>query len=155
MTPLLRTLPALLVLGMLIVSSTDLAAQVTLRPSLGLQTFSFIGNAPAADPLAPVGARNEPLGGGFDGGQPGARLQLEISSDKDAILRFPLSLEYFSFDGKTTFSVTSRSSGRPQRLTFTHTGNILTANLGVTAAFFEQPEINGFTHRLAQVYALN
>lgn len=128
-------------LAFLAMMSASASAQVSLRPSLGLQTFSFLGDPPAAQLMAPVADRSAPLGGGFEGAQPGIRFQLEIAGREDGILRFPLSVEYFSFDGKTTFAANTRRSDRPQRITFTHTGNILTANLGVTAAFFDKQKI--------------
>ena len=129
----------LLLLGIGLTSTSS--AQVILHPSLGIQTFAFTGNALAAQPMAPNSDRALPLGGGLEGGQFGMRLQLEVMSDKDAILRFPISLEYFGLNGKTTFGVSSRQAVRKQRITFTHDASVLSANIGATAAFFDERKL--------------
>jgi hypothetical protein len=116
-------------------------AQVILRPSLGLQTFAFTGDGLAAQPMSPASDRALPLGGGLEGGQFGMRLQLEVMSDVNAILRFPVSLEYFELNGKTTFGVSSRRTIRKQRITFTHDASIVSANIGATAAFFNERKL--------------
>ena len=117
------------------------SAQVILHPSLGLQTFAFTGDGLAAQPMAPEGDRARPLGGGLEGGQFGMRLQLEVMSDEDAILRFPVSLEYFQLNGKSTFGISSRRAIRKQRITFTHDASIISANIGATAAFFDERKL--------------
>lgn len=133
----LRLLTLLLLLGL----PSESPAQVILRPSLGIQTFAFLGEPLAAQPMAPVSDRALPLGGGLEGGQAGFRLQLEVSSREDAILRFPISLEYFTLNGKTTFGLSSRQTVRKQRITFVHEASVLSGNLGVTAAFFEKQKL--------------
>lgn len=117
------------------------SAQVILHPSLGLQTFAFTSEGLAAQPMAPADDRARPLGGGLEGGQFGVRLQLEVMSDEDAILRFPVSLEYFQLNGKSTFGLSSRQAVRKQRITFTHDASLISANIGATAAFFDERKL--------------
>ena len=117
------------------------SAQVVIHPSLGLQTFSFMGEPLASQPMSPGTERALPLGGDISSAQAGFRLQAEIMGKKDAILRFPVSLEYWGMNGKTTFSLTTRSADRSQRLTFTHSASVMSANLGITAAFFDEQKV--------------
>lgn len=140
-----RILPgfgATLLIGTLLLGVPEANAQVVLLPSLGLQTISFMNEPPAARPMAPQFDRAAPLGGDLQGAQAGFRLQAELMTDKDAILRFPVSVEYFGLNGKTTFSITRRDSlRRSQRWTFTHEASILSANIGATAAFFDKQKL--------------
>ncbi len=133
---------ATIMLGLLLLDTSAATAQVVLQPSLGLQTIAFMNDPLAARPMSPGEDRAAPLGGDLTGAQAGFRLQAELMSDKDAILRFPVSIEYFGLNGKTTFSITRRDSlRRSQRWTFTHEASILTANIGATAAFFEKQKL--------------
>ncbi len=116
-------------------------AQVVIHPSLGLQTFSFLGEPLASQPMSPGTERALPLGGDISSAQAGFRLQAEIMGNKDAILRFPVSVEYWGMNGKTTFSLTTRHATRSQRLTFTHSASVMSANLGITAAFFDKQKV--------------
>lgn len=126
---------------LLLTALPSATAQVVTRPSLGLQTLAFLGEPAAAQPISPGPQRELPLGGGMSGAQTGARLQIEVMSSEKSILRFPLSVEYFALDGKTTFMISSRNAERKRRLTFTHDGQIATVNLGVTAAFLTLPKL--------------
>lgn len=121
-------------------SGLPASAQVVIRPSLGLQTMTFGNNSPVAQPIAPGPDREDRLGGGMSGPQVGARLQFEVSSEENAIIRFPLSLEYIFLDGATTFALPTFSP-RKQRLTFTHTGSIASAGIGVLVAPIKNPTI--------------
>lgn len=121
-------------------SSIPAVAQVTIRPSLGLQTMTFVGDKPVTQPISPGPDREERLGGGMVGPHVGARLQFEVASQENAIIRFPLSLEYYFLDGATTFSL-STFGGRKQRLTFTHTANIASGGLGVMVAPTKNPTV--------------
>ena len=137
-----RTTTPSLLFGLLVLLTIDLDAQVVLQPSLGLQTISFMGEPLASLPMSPGQDRAQPLGGDLSGAQAGFRLQAELMTDKDAIIRIPVALEYFGLNGKTTFSITRRDSlRRSQRWTFTHDASILTANIGATAAFFKKQKL--------------
>ena len=148
-----QALSILLVLFVLLISTTEINAQVVLRPSLGLQTIAFLGEPPAVLPMSPGPDRELPLGGGLTGAQTGLRLQFEAFSTKNDMLRLPISLEYFTLNGKTTFALSSFQAPRKQRLTFTHEANIVTANIGITASFFELPSLY-VTGELKGVYML-
>lgn len=115
-------------------------AQVVIRPALGLQTMTFIGDKPITQPISPGPDREERLGGGMTGPQVGTRLQFEIASEENAVLRFPLSLEYYFLGGATTFSLPT-FGGRKQRLTFTHSANIASAGIGVMVVPVKNPSI--------------
>jgi hypothetical protein len=111
------------------------------RPSLGLQTLDFIGNPPAERAISPGDDRALPFGGGLISAHPGLRLQFEAFSSESDHLRLPVSFEYFSLSGKTTFVFGITQDNRVQRLTFKHTADIITGSLGLTASFFNVPSV--------------
>ena len=120
-------------LVLLLMQTIDTEGQVVVRPSLGLQSMALIGEPPAAQAMSPGPDRELPLGGGLTGAQTGIRLQFEAFSEKNDLLRLPISFEYFMLNGKTTFSLSSFQAARKQRLTFTHNANI--------ASFFDLPSL--------------
>lgn len=126
-------------------------AQVVVRPSLGLQSIAFLGDPPATNSMSPGIERELPLGGGLSGAQTGFRLQFEAFSQKNDLLRLPISFEYFTLNGKTTFFLSSFQSTRKQRLTFTHEAQVATAGIGLTASFFDIPSLY-ITGELKGVY---
>lgn len=119
----------------------QLQAQVTLRPSLGLQTITFNGAYPVSQPISPGPGQSERLGGGIVGPQSGVRLQFEIFDEEKDALRFPLSFEYYSLNGRTTFSLASGNLDRKQRLTFVHSAQILSGGLGAMIIPFDLPSV--------------
>lgn len=122
-------------------AGTRADAQVTIQPSLGLQTMTFNGDYPARQPISPGNDRNLPLGGGFSRPYSGLRLQGEIFPSSNDMIRIPVSLEYFHLVGSSTFSITSFSSSRRQRLTLTHTADVISIGTGVTVSLFDVPTL--------------
>lgn len=116
------------------------AAQVAIRPALGLQTMTFIGDRPVSQPISAGEDREDRLGGGITGPQNGIRLQFEILSEESDLIRFPLSLEYYFLSGTTTYQLPTLGPRR-QSWTFDHTANIASAGVGVMVAPFDNPDV--------------
>src|SRR5947209_6220320 len=91
---------------------TSLSAQVTILPSIGLQTMWFNGDYPVSQPISPGIGKDLPLGGGMMSSNNGIRLQAEIIPVPKGILRFPVSVEAYTLSGRTTFSASSPTDGR-------------------------------------------
>lgn len=125
------------ILFLIVGSSAE--AQVVIRPSLGLQTMTFNGDVPVSQPISPGPGQVERLGGGITGPQSGARLQFEVFDEESDLLRFPLSVEYYGLSGRTTFSLSTASIPRKQRLTFTHSANIASIGAGAMIVPFDLP----------------
>lgn len=119
--------------------SHEASSQVTIRPAIGLQTMTFNGDYPANQPISPGPGQVERLGGGITGPQSAVRLQFEIFDVEKDLLRFPVSVEYYGLSGRTTFSLSSGNMERKQRLTFTHTANIVSAGAGISIVPFDLP----------------
>src|SRR5436309_3276917 len=123
------------------IACSSVNAQVTILPSIGLQTMWFNGDYPVSQPISPGIGKDLPLGGGMMSSNNGIRLQAEIIPVPKGILRFPVSIEAYTLSGRTTFSASSPTDTRKRRLFFENFGNIISAGLGVTATFFKLPSL--------------
>lgn len=109
-----------------------------IQPSIGVQTMWFNGDYPVSQDISPGSDRELPLGGGVLGSSNGIRLGLEVIPEEGSIIRFPVTLEAFFLNGKTTFPF-SRLNERPVKLlTYTHRASIFAAGAGVTLSFFKR-----------------
>jgi hypothetical protein len=109
------------------------SAQFEVRPSIGMQTIIFNGDNQARRPISPGNDVTLAFGGGLSSANNGARVSLEIVPDPAGVLRFPVSAEYYWFEGKTTFAVPS-TDRRVQQLRLQYTANMLSIGAGVKAA---------------------
>lgn len=139
---------SLLVPFLLLILSQALSAQETgpgafvTRPSIGLQTIKFPENSPPANPIHPEDDRNLGPGGGFSSANNGLRIQLELMPDAKGMFRIPLSFEYYEFLGKSTFVGTNYSDTIRRIFVLTrHDASMFSFGAGVTAAFFEKPNL--------------
>lgn len=132
-------LPALAIA--LVISTSGASAQFTQRPSIGLQAIVFEAGTPQASEISPGTDEALSLGGGLRSTNNAARLQLEIIPDEGGLIRFPLSLEYYRFVGKTTFAASGPTDPRKVRWLFEHTAEMVSIGAGVTASFFSVPSL--------------
>ncbi len=116
-------------------------AQFTQRPSLGIQSIIFDGATPQSAEISPGNDRSLSLGGGLRSSNNAPRLQLELIPDADGIIRIPLSVEYYLFVGKTTFAASGSTDPRRVRWLFRHSAQMLSLGAGLTAAFFQTPNL--------------
>ena len=138
-----RTVPPclLLLLALLLTAPVPAPGQFIMRPSLGVQSVLFNGDYPASRPISPGTDPALPLGGGLVSTNNAARLQLEMIPDPLGMLRIPVSVEYYSFIGKTSFTVPNAIDPRVQRLTYRYSADMLSVGAGLTASFFGGPTL--------------
>lgn len=119
----------------LLATPSTSTAQFGVRPFVGIQTMLFNGDNQARRPISQGTDETLAFGGGLSSANNALRVGLEIVPDPLGILRFPISAEYYWFDGKTTFAVPS-SNRRIQQLRLHYEANMLSLGAGVKASFF-------------------
>lgn len=138
-----RLLVALaLCLAGLVCAAPCVRAQYRILPQAGLQTLWFNRDYPVNAAISP--AANDPtapLGGGMSGNHNGIHLGMEMVLSEESSFRIPVTLEAFFLSGQTTFAVSAPTDLQKQRVTFTHTGKILSAGTGLTYTMFGTPSL--------------
>jgi len=133
--PTLRLCLLLLTASILPISAAT--AQVTVRPSIGVQTMWFNGSNAVKEPISPGADRELPLGGGMNGTHPGLQLQLDLIPDPTETIRIPFLIEAYSLVGKTTFAASQPSEPRKKRWLFRHSAEIYSIGTGITVNLTE------------------
>lgn len=110
-------------------------AQFAVRPVAGIETIVFNGDNQARRPISPGNDINASFGGGLTSANNAVHLGVELVPDPLGVLRFPVSAEYYWFDGKTTFYVPS-DDGRIRQLRLHYMANMLSVGTGIKASFF-------------------
>lgn len=127
----------LLILTVSALSISAATAQITVHPSIGVQTMWFNGANAIKQPISPGADRELPLGGGMNGTHPGLQLQLDLLPSSSSMFRFPILVEAYSLVGKTTFAASQPSEPRKKRWLFRHSAEVYSIGAGITVNLTE------------------